>query len=127
MVKRGMPTHSVEAAKDWREKNLNPAKRKRTTQELAETNLESFDKARTREKIAEADKAEMQAAVMRGELVSASAVRSEFSKRATEVRDAMLNVPARLAPVLLACKTEREIQSLLDAELRSVLAQLVSL
>lgn len=129
LAKRGMPKNSVAAARLWRAENLNPAQRKPPPGAVDAPKRvasdENFDQARTREKIAEADKAEMEAAKMNGELIERAVVRAEFAKQAGAVRDGLLNVPARLAPVLFACKSMVELQQMLDTELRAVLAQFV--
>ena len=88
-------------------------------------NDETFDQARTRKEIAIADQAEMEADERRGLLVEKAKVKAEFAKQGAAVRDGMLNLPARLAPVLHAAKTLAEVQTILDTEIRSVLAQLV--
>lgn len=84
-----------------------------------------YQESRARREAAEADKAEMAVMQMRGELVEKAAVKAEFAKQAGAVRDGLLNVPARLAPVLFACKSMVELQQMLDTELRAVLAQFV--
>jgi hypothetical protein len=62
---------------------------------------------------------------MRGELIEKAEVRAEFAKQAGAVRDGLLNIPARLAPVLAAETSLAAVQTLLDTEIRAVLAQFV--
>jgi phage terminase Nu1 subunit (DNA packaging protein) len=120
LKERGMPMHSASAARAWRKKNLNQAQ----TKGVAE-GAEDFMLARARKESAQADIAEMDAEKMRGELIEKAVVRAEFAKQAGAVRDGLLNIPARLAPVLAAETGLAAVQTLLDTEIRAVLAQFV--
>ena len=155
-VKRGMPTESTEAARDWYKRNKNPAQRKRqpdtpavdvvdalawpepeaehkarrSSQRAAlapirVANDESFEQARTRKEIAIADQAEMDADKQRGILIEIDKVRAEYARQIKPIAEGLLNIPARLAPVLHAANSLGEVQTLLDTEIRVVLAQLV--
>jgi hypothetical protein len=69
--------------------------------------------------------AEINRRKMVGELIEKAEVRAEFAKQAGAVRDGLLNIPARLAPVLAAETSLAAVQTLLDTEIRAVLAQFV--
>ena len=80
--------------------------------------------ARSRRETAEAAIAEMKEAEMRGTLIRADAVRSAWAGKITSARDALLQIPSRLAPVLAAESDMERIAELLEGELRQALQQL---
>jgi phage terminase Nu1 subunit (DNA packaging protein) len=90
----------------------------------AEPKPEVYWDARGRRETAEAAIAEMKEAEMRGTLIRADAVRSAWAGRITGARDALLQIPGRLAPVLAAETDLDRVVELLEAELRQALLQL---
>lgn len=80
--------------------------------------------ARARREAAEAEIAEMKLAEMQGVLIRADAVRSAWASKIGTARDALLQIPARLAPVLAAETDLAAVTQLLEAELRQALADL---
>lgn len=129
---QGMPVDSVEAAQAWRVARLNIAARKPTPttfpplapQPASDSEDEDFQAARTRREIAEANLAEMREANLAGQLIRVEAIKAALARRISATRDALLQLPHRLAPVL-AAETEMErIRHLLDAELRQALTEL---
>lgn len=138
---QGMPVDSVEAARAWREARLNVAARKPSPPIQSESSIalpppafppiqggdfgdEDFQMARTRREIAEANLAEMREHELEGKLIRVEAIRAAWSKRISATRDALLQLPHRLAPVL-AAETEMErVSQLLDVELRQALTEL---
>lgn len=130
LVKRGMPSDSLQAAQAWRESNLDPARRKDSPgardhrSEDAGERPESFDEARTRDKVAEANLREMTAAKRRGELIEVAAIKAVLSTDYATTRDAMLQIPARMAPLLAAEKDPAAVQNLLHAEIHQALTTL---
>lgn len=84
-----------------------------------------YQESRARREAADADKAEMEAAKMRGELVPAAAVRAEFAKALAAIRESLLTLPGRMAPVLAAESDARRVQTLLDTEIRASLGHAV--
>jgi len=84
----------------------------------------SYEEARRRRETAEANLAEMKQAEMQGTLIRADAVRSAWAAKITGARDALLQIPSRVAPVLAACTDLVEVTALLEAELRQALADL---
>ena len=128
-VKRGMPVDSLEAAQAWRARHLDPARRKQakdTPEALPpiEPPLESFDEAKTRDKIAEADMREMAAAKRRGELIEVAAVVNVLAHDFATTRDALLQLPSRLAAMLAAERDPAAVQNLLHAEIHQALVTL---
>ena len=59
-----------------------------------------------------------------GELVALSDVEKEWSSVMSTIRNRMLLLPAKLAPKLAALTDPRECHEVIDAEIRSALAQL---
>lgn len=84
----------------------------------------SYEEARRRRETAEANLAEMKQAEMEGKLILADAVRSAWAAKITGARDALLQIPSRVAPVLAATNDLVEVTALLEAELRQALADL---
>jgi hypothetical protein len=58
--------------------------------------------------------------------VQAASVRSEFARQTAAVRDAFLQLPMRLAPVLTGETNQSKIQTLLDTEIRRALTNFSS-
>lgn len=138
----GMPVDSITSAQAWREARLNVAARKPSPPIQSESSAalppppafppisggdfgdEDFQMARTRREIAEANLAEMREAELEGKLIRVEAIRAAWAKRISATRDALLQLPHRLAPVL-AAETEMErVSQLLDVELRQALTEL---
>ena len=67
--------------------------------------------------------AEVKLAKERGELVPILVARKEFSKQITLIRESVLQIPARMAPILAAEGDMGKVRHLLDVEIRSALIQ----
>jgi phage terminase Nu1 subunit (DNA packaging protein) len=89
-----------------------------------EGKTDDYWEARSRRETAEAAIAEMKAAEMCGVLIRTDAVRTAWANKITTARDALLQIPSRLAPVLAAEGDMERITELLEAELRQALMQL---
>jgi phage terminase Nu1 subunit (DNA packaging protein) len=81
---------------------------------------------RARREAAEAELAELKLAEQRGELVRAADVRAAHSKRAAGLREALLQIPARLAAVLAAESSQARVHDVLQRELHEVLSQVAN-
>ena len=147
---QGMPVHSVEAAQEWRQQQQNVAARKpapaaveqaaahpaehmafavpatqQTFPPLAGGFMdEDFQTARTRREIAEANLAELKEAEQQGKVIQVDAVRAAWARRLAGTRDAILQIPIRVAPILAAETSIEQVSILLEAELRQALAEL---
>lgn len=144
---QGMPVHSVEAAQAWREANQNIAMRKRTEVPAPAADVapspapapmpqslvgdfggdylaEDFQAARTRREIAEANLAEMREAELEGKLIRVDAIRAAWAKRIASTRDALMQLPHRLAPVLAVENDMERVGNVLDEALRQALTEL---
>jgi hypothetical protein len=145
---QGMPVNSVESAQAWREARQNLAARK-PVPDLAKLAApytpapaprrpdvgappmdwpdlpdEDRDTARTRREIAEANMAEMDEARLRREQIRLAAVQAALSTDYATTRDAMLQIPARMAPLLAAESDPAAVQNLLHGEIHQALMQL---
>ena len=86
----------------------------------------SYHVAKTLREAAEAKIAQLRLGELRGELVRADAVRSEAARLAAAQLESLLQLPARLTPVLAAETDPAKLHDLLDTELRQVLAQITA-
>lgn len=140
LKKQGMPVHSVEAALAWRTARQNIAQRKPIPAPVLElvqptapprhepapkTNDETHDQARTRREIAEANLAELKLRELRGELVRVDKVRAERQRRVAAMREVMLQLPARLVPVLAADSSPAAMDLVLKREIAAAMHQVV--
>jgi phage terminase Nu1 subunit (DNA packaging protein) len=128
----GMPVDSVAAALAWRETHQNVAARKPLPESSAAgvsrspggAMDESRTAARTRREIAEASLAEINLAHRRRELILVSAVRNEMARAFAMTRETLLQLPARLAPLLAAETDSARAELLLRTELHHALTSL---
>ena len=147
---QGMPVHSVEAAQAWREVRQNVAARKPLPSaraplpamavspapgpafppsafpplDMPDDLLEDHDAARTRLRIAEANMAEMNEAKMRREMINVAVVERQLATDYATTRDALLQIPARMAPLLASESDTATIHTMLDAEIHQALCNL---
>lgn len=85
---------------------------------------EDLKAARTRREIAEANLAEMREAEERGDLIRVSAVKSALAAAFSTTREALLQLPARLAPLIAADSDPASVQTTLHAEIHHALQDL---
>jgi phage terminase Nu1 subunit (DNA packaging protein) len=81
--------------------------------------------SRGRRERAEAELAELKLAEQRGELVRAADVRASLAKRLSALREAILQLPARVVPLLAADPTPAAMDATLRAEIVAALTHLV--
>ena len=149
--KMGMPVDSYESAQAWREARQNVAARKPSpvrvgpaaapAPDIARPDSlhtlppldppdwgnepdEDRDRARTRREIADANKAEMEEAKMRREQIRVQAVETMLATDFATTRDALMQIPARLAPLFAADSDPVSIQNSLEAEIHQALINL---
>lgn len=89
------------------------------------TSVTSFHVAKTLRETAEARIAQLKLAELQGELIRVSDVRAAYAKRAAGLREAILQLPARLSAQLAAESDQAKCHDLLQADLHGILAQLV--
>ena len=148
LKKQGMPVDSVASAQAWRESKQNVAARKPAPAGITSFNPapiavpdpppfdaarmpeykdfpdEDHQMARTRREIAEANLAEMREAEERGDLIRVGAVKTTLSTVFATVRDALLQIPARMAPLLAADTDPVNVHNSLHAEIHQALLHL---
>lgn len=142
---QGMPVDSVEAAQAWRVARQNVAARKpapvapparlpmappaaafppldRPVDDF--DTGEDHDAARTRLRISEANLSEMREAEERGALIRIDAVKAALAVAMATAREALLQIPSRLAPLLAADTDPASVQNLLHGEIHQALEHL---
>lgn len=92
--------------------------------EVPKAQGDDYFAARARRETAEAELAELKLQEQLGQLVRGDKVRAETARLAASLREAFLQMPARLSPVLAAESDAARVHDLLQAEVRQVLAQL---
>ena len=84
----------------------------------------TYMQAKTAREVYEAKNAQLEYEERTGKLIKVDAVRSAWAAKITGARDALLQIPSRIAPVLAATADLVEVTALLEAELRQALAEL---
>lgn len=82
-----------------------------------------YQKHRTSREQAEAQLAHLKLLEQQGVLVNVELVRAEFAKQVAAVRDGLLQLPGRLAPVLASETDLTRVKVAIDTEIRAVLSQ----
>jgi phage terminase Nu1 subunit (DNA packaging protein) len=98
----------------WRERFLAEKKQ----------NSEGYEQARTERMIWLAKQAELNYKKQEGLLVDAEAVRQAAFEKARQVRDSLLNIPARISPILAAERDTKKVNEILTNEIRQCLENL---
>ncbi len=80
-----------------------------------------FKKARAKREENTADLAELKLAKEAGELIDAKKVQQDAFNLARGLRDALFNIPDRLAPILAAEQDDRKVSSILEEEIAKAL------
>ncbi len=107
--------------------NSRPSERQGDQAAQKHSSWDGLMEDRARRERAEADMAELRAAELRRELVRESEVRASISRRLVALRESILQIPARLAPVLAAESDPMRCQECLQAELVQALEHTVAL
>lgn len=84
----------------------------------------SYHIAKTLRETAEARKAQLELAEMRRDLVRVADVRADLARRFAQIREALLQIPSRLVPLLVAEPSPPAMDRLLRAEITDVLQRL---
>lgn len=95
-----------------------------TPETATEPEITSYHVAKTLREAAEAQIARLKLAEMQGDVIQVSAVRATWAARIASARDALLQIPSRLAPVLAAETDLAAVTLLLEDEIRQALAEL---
>lgn len=84
----------------------------------------SYHVAKTLREAAEAQMARLKLAEMQGDVIRVAAVKSQLATVFATVRDALLQIPARMAPVLAAEADPVSVHNVLHAEIHQALQHL---
>jgi len=105
---------------------LQPLKQPLTTQPEPDesTEITSYHIAKTLREAAEAQIAHLKLAEMRNDLIRIAAVKAALATVFATTRDAMLQIPARLAPTLAADADPANVQNVLHEEIHRALMHL---
>lgn len=131
---RGMPVHSVEAAREWR---LAHGSRHRVpkapcleprggTPAVAGSMSAQLLEAKLRHELADAFIADKQARLLAGKLVKADDVRMAHAARVAAARDAFRGLPARLGALLAAESDQQAVERMLMTEINAALRSFVA-
>lgn len=132
---QGMPVTSVAEAQAWREQRQNIAARKplptaaqavliHQDEPLANSSVANIDESRARLMEADAELAEIKLAEARADVVRASVIRTVLANALSATRETLLQIPARLAPVLAPESDAAHIERALGAEITAALEHL---
>ena len=83
----------------------------------------TYHQAKTAREVYEAKNAQMDFEIRAGRLVDATQVESKVQARAAALRDAMRQIPGRVAPLIAVENDQAAIQQLLSAEIDRVLLE----
>ena len=87
---------------------------------------QTYEEARRRRELAEAHLAELKLAEQQADLIRVATVRTAVARLAAGLRDSLMQIPGRLAPVLAAESSQTAVHDHLVAELRQVLEQVTA-
>lgn len=82
----------------------------------------SYNTAKTLREVSEAAMAQLKLQELRGELVKVADVRTAMAAKVAALREAAMQIPSRLAPVLAAETDQAKVYEHLENELRAMLA-----
>lgn len=136
-AKRGMPTHAVDAAKHWRDANLNPASRKEvkltrraeqptalgTALPLAPVMDGGFMQERSRREKANADMAELRVKKQAGLVIDREPAERAVFDAFRELRDSIIVMHQSVAHELAQIAEPRAIALKLEAEFRRTMGE----
>ncbi|WP_042429154.1 hypothetical protein [Comamonas granuli] len=117
---RGMPTTSVAAALEWKERNIRPRVK---VASVENPGLFDYDQSRAKREHFAALQAEAQARKELGELVEIADVERMAAQMGTTIRLALEGLPAMLAPQICG-RSEEEIVGVLASNVERVLAEM---
>lgn len=123
LKKRGMPVASIPAAREWYTTNIQPPGGQVLAFPVTPEGM-SLTEARTKREAAEAARAELKLAEERGELVRADEVRSAWAGNMTSVRESLLQLASRLAPVVAVEDDQHVVHELIMGEVMMALEQM---
>jgi len=126
---RGMPVHSVEAAREWRlahgrRNRIATAPRATRAAPAAGSHTEQLLEARLLRERSDAQTAAIKLAELQGEVVRVDTIKLLFGRVLTDCKTKFLGLPSRMAPLLAHEMTPAEVQRLLHREINEILIDL---
>lgn len=118
---RGMPVDSIRAAAQWKAENVAARATFATAVDVAQSALME---ARTQREAAEAARAALRLGEEAGELVRVDTVFRELAGIVASTRDALLQIPDRLAVVIASEPDAARVRELVAADLTAALSLL---
>lgn len=112
--RKGESTYDLEACVQWKEEQFSDTEQS-----------ESMQEARLRKLQAEASLVELELEKQKGTVVSIEDVTQELANKFSLVKTRMLALSAKLPGLLIGMQNEREMQDVIDREIRVVLTELV--
>jgi hypothetical protein len=122
------PSHAKRASADTLRigSSLQPAQGATMETDAMTDDEQSYHTSRARREAAEAALAQLRLAEQRGELVRGDEVRAALARRVASMREMLLSVAARLAPILAAEPDQATVHTTLETEMRQALAQIAA-
>jgi phage terminase Nu1 subunit (DNA packaging protein) len=132
--REGMPMESEAAATGWMLANVRPDPRTRHEAPPhrhlndgprldAPAAPPDYHSARARREQAEAETAELKLRELRGELVRVDKIQSAHQRKVSAMREAFLQLPSRIVPLLLADSSPEAVDAVLKREISAALRQ----
>lgn len=97
-----------------------------TPEPSTEPEITSYHVAKTLREAAEAQIARIKLSEMQGDVIRVDAIRSALAGMIASTRDSLLQIPARVAPVLAVETDAARVHDLIQSEIHQALAQLVA-
>ena len=98
-----------------------PAQLRQYIEDLPEDSIPDLNESRARREHYQAEKAKLEALQGRGELVPVAEVKAQAFALARGLRDGLMGIPDRLAPMLAATQDATQVHRLLSEEIRVAL------
>lgn len=127
ITQRVRPSSKTSAALDAATVKPPPAANVNDSSAADDVAVTSYHAAKTLREAEEARIARLKREEMEGALIRTTAVRTVIANTLASTRESLLQIPARMATVLASETDAARVHDLLQAELHSALAQLVSL
>lgn len=126
----------IDAVREWRRENVKPTMGKidpsppdeptDSDASAGDRLADSYYTSKARREFAEAQISEMRAAELKGQLIRVDAVKAVWALKVSTTRDALLQIPSRLAPVLASESDLDRVTMLIECEIRQALVALSS-
>lgn len=119
----GMPVDSIARAMEWYAANVTPPS---TSRGIGGGLGMDYQEARAERETAEARIAQIRLAELEGAVIRVDAVRAGLAGLLASTRDRLMQLPARLAPVLAAESSQERVHDIVADEIHHVLTQLAT-